>query len=473
MCMIYFRIILFTLLITTQADTLIAKMYKWVDQEGKVTYSNEAPPSSAQQIKTTTVTDEYSSNASFASAAGKYFRGKNRDKNFIELHSDGSFLLYMRANRQSRGKYKINDKKITFFHDGHEPESGTIENNVRITFYGRKWKKDLSKKQQIAASTIPTSSAQQGGTTLKTGSDDPIMNPSLIVSGMIKDRSGQTLSDVNIRVRESYLTSNYGEYNRERSLLVHDGNFEIACKECSAMSLRFTKKGYYPAKAMAGVFDNLSRLSESELKTISQGGAIPPMPTVEKENMEVVLEQIQHKQSIHLRQSGAVLFSGPDLDDIVAALKGMTVTAMPLSVIQAKAGSGESPLYIKLEPTLDNSGQILAVQAQSHPVPAPTILDFSHADGGIIVYHPSTSVMNMALREMKTAPENGYVSRIKVPHLRGEEIYFYCRFNGIYGKGRITGVRFKYASGNRKGIGLGITLYLNPDGSRNLEDVRY
>jgi hypothetical protein len=158
---------------------------------------------------------------------------------------------------------------------------------------------------------------------------------------------------------------------------------------------------------------------------------------------------------------------------MVAVLKGKILTAIPLSVIQDKSGSTESPLYIQLEPTLDNSGQLIAVPAKPRPVPAPAILDFSHADGGIIVYQPSTSVLNMVLREMKTAPENGYASRIKVPHLGGKNIYFYCLINGMYGKGYITGVRFKHASRKRKGIGLGIALYLNPDGSRNLEDVRY
>jgi hypothetical protein len=158
---------------------------------------------------------------------------------------------------------------------------------------------------------------------------------------------------------------------------------------------------------------------------------------------------------------------------MVAVLKGKILTAIPLSVIQDKSGSSESPLYIQLEPTLDNSGQLVAVPAKPRPVPAPAILDFSHADGGIILYQPSTSIVNMALREMKTAPENGYASRIKVPHLGGGNIYFYCLINGMYGKGYITGVSFTHASRKRKGIGLGISLYLNPHGSRNLEDVRY
>ena len=468
----YFRIVLFALLITAQADTLFAKMYKWVDQNGKVTYSNVAPPSSAQQIKTTTETSESSSQSSIASVAGIY-RSQRHKNRYIILDIDGSFFLDEEEKGQHRGKYKINGSKITLSADNGKTVSETIEGDVLIDRRGHRWKKSLSNKQGISTSVISTSSTQQGKTTKKVGSDDPILNPSLVASGVIKDQSGQTLSEVKVRIRETFLTTDYGEHSRSRSLIVHDGNFKIACKECSAMSFRFTKEGYYSAEAEAGIFDDLSRLSESELIAISQGGAIPSMPTVEKENMEVVLEQVHHKQSIYLRQSGAVLSSGPDLNDMVAVLKGMIVTTIPLSVIQAKSGSSESALYIKLEPTLDNSGQIVAVPAKPRPVPAPAILDFSHADGGIIVYHPSTSVMNMALREMKTAPENGYASRIKVPHLGGGEIYFYCRFNGIYGKGRISGVRFKHASRKRKGIGLGITLYLNPEGSRNLEDVRY
>ena len=469
----YFIIVLFALLITAQTDTLVAKMYKWVDQNGKVTYSNVAPPSSAQQVQTTTETGESSRPPSIASVAGIYRSQKHKDR-YIILDIDGSFFLDEEKKGQHRGTYKINGRKIILSLSDGKTVSGTIEGDILIDSHGRRWKKDLSKKQGISTSVISSSSTQQEKTTKKEGPDDPILNPALVASGIIKDQSGQTLSGVKVRIRETFLTTDYSKHSRSRSLIVHDGNFKIACKECSAMSFRFTKEGYYSANADATIFeDYLSRLSEAELIAVSQGGAPPQMSTVEKENMEVVLEQVQHKQSANLIQSGAVLSSGPDWNDMVAVLKGAMLTAIPFSVIQAKSGSSESPLYIQLEPTLDNSGQLVAVPAKPRPVPAPAILDFSHADGGIIVYQPSSSVLNMALRVMKTAPGNGYASRIKVPHLGGGNIYFYCLINGMYGKGYITGVRFEHASRKRKGIGLGIALYLNPHGSRNLEDVRY
>lgn len=469
----HWRLILVVLLITAYTDTLVAKMYKWVDQNGKVTYSNVAPPSSAQQVKTTTETGEPPNQSSIASVSGIYRSQKHKNRSII-LDINGSFFLDEDEKGQHRGTYKLNGRKIILSLSDGKTVSGTIEGDILIDSHGRRWKKDLSNKQGIGTSVISSSSTQQGETTKKEGPDDPILNPALVASGIIKDQSGQTLSEVKVRIRESYLTTDHGEYNRDRSLIVHDGNFTIACKECSAMSFRFTKEGYYSTNADATIFeDYLSRLSEAELIAVSQRGTPPQMPTVKKENMEVVLEQVQHKQPTNLINSGAVLSSGPDWNDMVAVLKGKILTAIPLSVIQAKSGSTENPLYIQLEPTLDNSGQLVAVPAKPRPVPAPAILDFSHADGGIIVYQPSTSVVNMALREMKTAPENGYASRIKVPHLGGGEIYFYCLINGIYGKGYITGVRFEHASRKRKRIGLGISLYLNPDGSRNLEDVRY
>lgn len=48
----YWKIALLVLLFSAYTDTSYAKMYKWVDQNGKVTYSNTAPPSSAQKVET-------------------------------------------------------------------------------------------------------------------------------------------------------------------------------------------------------------------------------------------------------------------------------------------------------------------------------------------------------------------------------------------------------------------------------------
>ena len=47
----YWKIVLFVLLISAYTDCSYAQMYKWVDQNGKVTYSNVAPPSSAQKVE--------------------------------------------------------------------------------------------------------------------------------------------------------------------------------------------------------------------------------------------------------------------------------------------------------------------------------------------------------------------------------------------------------------------------------------
>ena len=146
---------------------------------------------------------------------------------------------------------------------------------------------------------------------------------------------------------------------------------------------------------------------------------------------------------------------------------------IPLSVVQAKSSSGENPLYIRLKPALDSSGQLVAIPSRTRPVPAPAILDFSRADGGIIIYQPSTNEQNMAFREMKTAPKDGYKNSIQVKPNRGGNIYFYCLINGMYGKGSMSGLRFDHGSRKRKGVALRNESVYKPRRHKNLESTSF
>ena len=50
--MLYYRLVILVFILIAQPNNLFAKIYKWVDQNGIVRYSNVAPPSSSQQVET-------------------------------------------------------------------------------------------------------------------------------------------------------------------------------------------------------------------------------------------------------------------------------------------------------------------------------------------------------------------------------------------------------------------------------------
>ncbi len=474
--MLFFKFAVLVLLLIKPANSLYAKMYKSVDQQGKITYSNVAPPSSAQQVTTIKENGDSLSHASLAFAAGVYFREDK--KKYMELHDDGSFFLHEGASRQYRGQYIINGKKLTLSLEGGKTVSSTIDNNVLIDPHGHKWKKKLSQPKGNGSNVASPSSAQQVITAQQQPANkqpkpgEAVLNGPLVASGTIKDQSNRILSNVRVYVTEILLADR--EYNRRRSEVVRDGNFKITCENCSAMTLSFDKEGYYSTKAEALYFKKkFGGGPLPELLVVNQDGTIP---VVEQKDMEVTLQQLTNDKPAKLVFSQVTIDSGPNWKNHVAVVDGVSGRMrgnIPLSVVQAKSSSGENSLHIRLEPALDNSGQLAAISAKTRPVPAPAILDFSRADGGIIIYQPSTNVQDMVFREMKIAPKDGYKTSIQVKPNRGGSIYFYCMINGMYGKGSMSGLRFDHGSRNRKGVALGMNLYINPDGTRNLESSSF
>jgi hypothetical protein len=89
-------------------------------------------------------------------------------------------------------------------------------------------------------------------------------------------------------------------------------------------------------------------------------------------------------------------------------------------------------------------------------------------DGGFIPYLPSTLVMRDALREMKQAPAGGYRPRLLVEPSAGRDQYFYFRVGDRYGKGWVTGPRFKFRHGKQRALAVGVQVYVGGAGDRVL-----
>jgi hypothetical protein len=301
---------------------------------------------------------------------------------------------------------------------------------------------------------------------------EPIPFGPIVASGSVVDQDGRTLSDVEVGVWEQILTGQGGlVIKREWTETVFDGGFETSCDDCSVLRLRFSKEGFY-AKVVEVVY--LGETKGDLPEVIHRTGGI--LPTVERRGISVVLERAEHQPVNLIRMSGR-LDAGPDWYAHALVVNPGRSRTVPLEVLLAKAGSGDMPEYIALEPGLDEKGALAFTSAKAggllRPSPAPAVIDFSKSGGGVVFYQPSTDVMALAYREMKEAPEDGYESRVVVEAGRGDDVYFYCFINGMYGKGRFTGLRFEYRNREPRGVSLGIEILLNPDGTRNLEDIRF
>jgi len=115
-------------------------------------------------------------------------------------------------------------------------------------------------------------------------------------------------------------------------------------------------------------------------------------------------------------------------------------------------------------------------QTLSSYFPARIRLIYRGGDGGFVRYQPRNT--NKAFHEMRQAPEGGYEKEIVVDlsHAfdkqvlttdmrRYDNFWFYWKIGGKYGKGiaRLQTEKWPIPM-------VGIRLYVQPDGSRNLED---
>jgi hypothetical protein len=106
-------------------------------------------------------------------------------------------------------------------------------------------------------------------------------------------------------------------------------------------------------------------------------------------------------------------------------------------------------------------------------VPAPAILDFADADGGIVFHEFAEGNPGTIYRGMRTAPAEGYTSSLVLDTAdRSGTYFFYCRIGDRYGKGSVAVPSFGHADDGREVVMAHIEIRLNLDGSRNVETAK-
>jgi len=280
------------------------------------------------------------------------------------------------------------------------------------------------------------------------------------LKGTIVDAEGMPLDDVLMEVItlefDSLRNTDLKEIKQEQPV---SATFTYACDNCAGVRLEFRKDGYY--------------LEKVEYVTYADDN---PNMEVIKPDEKVVLE----KRGVRVaskRYSGTLKVSRNETEVLPFSFgqrsRAVPVTRLP--EIAARKQHLDDVLYLELKVKRDADGEIATQELQrpgsSHKPrkPVEPILDFTHADGGLIVYQPKSRFIRKIDREMKRAPARGYQPILALDLETWDTQYFYCRIGKRYCRGTISPVSVNRGS-NGDYVSLHVSIRLNPtEGDSNLE----
>lgn len=280
------------------------------------------------------------------------------------------------------------------------------------------------------------------------------------IKGSIVDAKGMPLDDVLMEVItlefDSLRSSDLKEIKQEQAV---SGTFTYACDDCAGVRLEFRKDGYYLEK----------------IEYVTYADDNPKMEII-KPDEKVVME----KRGVRVaakRYSGTLKVSSSETEVLPFSLgqrsRAVPVTRLP--EIAARKQYLDDVLYLELKVRQDADGEIITQELQrpgsSHKLrkPVDPILDFTQADGGLIIYQPKSRVVRKIDREMKRAPARGYQPTLVLDPENYDTQYFYCRIGKRYCRGTISPVSVNH-SPKGDSARLHVSIRLNPTkGDRNLE----
>jgi len=248
-----------------------------------------------------------------------------------------------------------------------------------------------------------------------------------------------------------------------REELVADGEFRIMREGISAVHLTFHKEGYYS--------ERWSYLFNEETPRSNPGG-------FETVTVEISLEQKPEMAPLE-KYSGILRFD----------LRGPT-TGLEVERKSSRAASlwkdGERIEIERQHVVLDGpeTGSSELAVAQFKDEDQGRLRDglergwirFNTAEpgDGFVVYELASKPLRpeQGFREMRLAPERGYQPRLELTATESPpKVYFFCRINGRFGKGMVTGRPIIVVEDEHQEARAGVVLYMNPTGSRDVSYV--
>lgn len=293
-------------------------------------------------------------------------------------------------------------------------------------------------------------------------------NGNFILEGVVVDEEGNYLKGVTMEIEKGKSIVFGMKTYKEKKII--NGRFSVKANGFTAVSLEFRKKGYYPEYLE---FDFLK----------GTGGKKIGRNLINR-NIKVVMEKIGKLPSLIRFESYVRFYSGGRavIIDINKGLSDPTdrgrgkVKVEDLLENLSRNLLPSGCIYL-IPQDIDARGKFLDIKERIEKKVFPKAkLVLNDPEGGFLIYTPSQKEWDVfyhpLIREMKEAPENGYVNEIEVPiRTSKKEILFYFKVNDKYGKGMVSSSIYINSSKHENspaGIRSTIFLWLNPTGDRNV-----
>jgi hypothetical protein len=300
------------------------------------------------------------------------------------------------------------------------------------------------------------------------------VNRALAVSGAVFDKAGRPLSGVTVGVlevrdRPSPIPGDVVYFSR--SLVAHDGLFDVACEApCLNLELQFRKDGYFPAALdvnQVEVIWGLGTGQERRVPLRQAAKATNTLVTLERMTEPVAVDTMEVHPEADARESGKV-----GVLDLERG-RGRSVTPAGAERMVAKKGSAGAVALVRLALAPEAGGSPIAKRMRESgteaELPAPVVLTLGEGNG-FVRYEPQSRKLDSIYRDMRRAPESGYGDLA----LTGEsgEVFFYCKVGDRYGKGRVTPIMLSRRGDDDPQVEVGVEIRLNRGGTRSVESAK-
>jgi len=271
------------------------------------------------------------------------------------------------------------------------------------------------------------------------------------ISGNIQDTQGNDLHDVTL------VTSVANESGGHSATSIVSSHFSIMVTNCFSVGLVFLKDGYLSGERMFSVFNDLSPEGHGKTGNTETGVVV---------RLRGELEDIAQARTFtgiltyDDRGTWRVLQCTENTDDAFFTINTLNDIANTQTV---------NTLYVTC--ATNSQGRIIFDQ---DGFPAAIQLIATGKNSGFVMYTPR-STSNDPLKDMFTAPDNGYNNSIKVDRSLEEQfIYLYSELNygtGYYGKAHI-GIPSIDKDDEHTTLEVYIDIHLQTNGTRNVDIER-
>ena len=287
---------------------------------------------------------------------------------------------------------------------------------------------------------------------------------SLDIRGRVLSTDGQPLEDVTVQ----YYFREFGDVlarkEIDRKSIRIDGDFRIKGENLSSANLSFSKEGFYPEK-WSFVFDETTPRENPD--------------GYERFDIEIVLRGIPTPAPLE-RFDGTLRTDSSGPVSVLFTQKRLLPRMAREEEEKILRDFNWPNIYIAVDTLPDESihkaEHIPLGKRMPIDVLAKGLIRLSQPDpgDGFVVYDPGEISLRVELgfRGMLEAPVGGYVQDLVISTPESpQKVFFYCRVNGQYGKGMVSGRPAIVVEDDREVAVAGIVVYLNPTGSRDVASI--